>query len=59
VGREIKAGRVWTNASPVSGTCRIRGYKQSGFGRETHKMILDHYQQPNLLVITAEGVGIL
>ena len=31
--------------------CSIGGYKQSGFGRETHKIILDHYQQTkNLLV---------
>jgi acyl-CoA reductase-like NAD-dependent aldehyde dehydrogenase len=27
------------------------GYKQSGIGRETHKMMLEHYQQTkNLLV---------
>ncbi|MBI1220952.1 MAG: aldehyde dehydrogenase family protein [Rhodobacteraceae bacterium] len=52
VGREIKAGRVWTNcyhAYPAHAA--FGGYKQSGFGRETHKMILDHYQQTkNLLV---------
>src|ERR1700759_2083138 len=51
-GREIQAGRVWTNcyhaypAHPAVG-----GYKQSGVGRENHKMMLDHYQQTkNLLV---------
>ena len=52
VGREIKAGRVWTNcyhAYPAHAA--FGGYKQSGFGRETHKMILGHYQQTkNLLV---------
>jgi aldehyde dehydrogenase len=52
VGREIEAGRVWTNcyhAYPAHAA--FGGYKQSGFGRETHKMILDHYQQTkNLLV---------
>ena len=52
VGREIQAGRVWTNcyhAYPAHAA--FGGYKQSGFGRETHKMILDHYQQTkNLLV---------
>jgi aldehyde dehydrogenase len=52
VGREIKAGRVWTNcyhAYPAHAA--FGGYKQSGFGRETHKMMLDHYQQTkNLLV---------
>ena len=52
VGREVQAGRVWTNcyhAYPAHAA--FGGYKQSGFGRETHKMILDHYQQTkNLLV---------
>jgi len=52
VGRELKAGRVWTNcyhAYPAHAA--FGGYKQSGFGRETHKMMLDHYQQTkNLLV---------
>jgi aldehyde dehydrogenase len=52
VGREIEAGRVWTNcyhAYPAHAA--FGGYKQSGFGRETHKMMLDHYQQTkNLLV---------
>jgi aldehyde dehydrogenase len=51
-GREIQAGRVWTNcyhAYPAHAV--FGGYKQSGIGRETHKMILDHYQQTkNLLV---------
>ena len=52
VGREIQAGRVWTNCYHVySAGAAFGGYKQSGFGRETHKMILDHYQQTkNLLV---------
>ena len=52
VGREIEAGRVWTNcyhAYPAHAA--FGGYKQSGIGRETHKMMLDHYQQTkNLLV---------
>ena len=51
-GRGIQAGRVWTNcyhAYPAHAT--FGGYKQSGIGRETHKMMLDHYQQTkNLLV---------
>jgi aldehyde dehydrogenase len=51
-GRDIKAGRVWTNcyhAYPAHAA--FGGYKQSGIGRETHKMMLDHYQQTkNLLV---------
>ena len=52
VGRGIHAGRVWINcyhAYPAHAA--FGGYKQSGFGRETHKMMLDHYQQTkNLLV---------
>jgi aldehyde dehydrogenase len=52
VGREIKAGRVWTNCYHLyPAGAAFGGYKESGFGRETHKMILDHYQQTkNLLV---------
>jgi len=52
MGRGIKAGRVWTNcyhAYPAHAA--FGGYKESGMGRETHKMMLDHYQQTkNLLV---------
>ncbi len=51
-GRAIQAGRVWTNcyhAYPAHAA--FGGYKQSGIGRETHRMMLDHYQQTkNLLV---------
>ena len=52
VGREIKAGRVWTNCYHLyPAGAAFGGYKQSGYGRETHKMMLDHYQQTkNLLV---------
>lgn len=45
-GREIQAGRVWVNnyhAYPAHAA--FGGYKQSGIGRENHKMMLDHYQQ--------------
>ncbi|MET7773778.1 aldehyde dehydrogenase [Nocardia sp. NPDC005366] len=52
LGREIKAGRVWTNcyhAYPAHAA--FGGYKKSGIGRENHKMMLEHYQQTkNLLV---------
>ena len=51
-GRNIQAGRVWTNcyhAYPAHAA--FGGYKQSGVGRETHKVMLDHYQQTkNMLV---------
>ncbi|WP_422011477.1 aldehyde dehydrogenase family protein [Roseateles sp.] len=52
MGRGIQAGRVWTNcyhAYPAHAA--FGGYKESGIGRETHKAMLDHYQQTkNLLV---------
>ena len=57
MGRAIQAGRVWTNcyhAYPAHAA--FGGYKESGIGRETHKVMLDHYQQTkNLLVSYAEG----
>ena len=51
-GRAIKAGRVWTNCYHLyPAHAAFGGYKQSGIGRETHLMMLDHYQQTkNLLV---------
>ena len=56
MGRAIKAGRVWTNcyhAYPAHAA--FGGYKESGLGRENHKMALGHYQQTkNLLVSYSE-----
>ena len=56
-GRGIQAGRVWTNcyhAYPAHAA--FGGYKMSGIGRETHKMMLSHYQQTkNLLVSYSEN----
>ena len=51
-GRDIKAGRVWTNCyHQYPAHAAFGGYKQSGIGRENHKIMLDHYQQTkNLLV---------
>ena len=57
MGRAIKAGRVWTNcyhAYPAHAA--FGGYKESGVGRENHKMMLNHYQQTkNLLVSYSES----
>ncbi len=52
VGRAIQAGRVWTNCYHLyPAHAAFGGYKQSGIGRETHRMMLEHYQQTkNLLV---------
>lgn len=56
VGRAIQAGRVWTNCyHTYPAHAAFGGYKQSGIGRENHKMMLDHYQQTkNLLVSYSE-----
>ncbi len=52
MGRGIQAGRVWTNCYHLyPAHAAFGGYKKSGVGRETHKVILDHYQQiKNMLV---------
>ena len=52
LGRAIEAGRVWTNCyHQYPAHAAFGGYKASGFGRENHRMMLDHYQQTkNLLV---------
>ena len=53
MGRGIKAGRVWTNcyhAYPAHAA--FGGYKESGIGRENHKMMLDHYQQTKKLLVS-------
>jgi aldehyde dehydrogenase len=60
-GRAIKAGRVWTNCyHQYPAHAAFGGYKQSGIGRENHKMMLDHYQQTkNLLVsYSTEATGL-
>ena len=57
MGRAIQAGRVWTNCYHLyPAHAAFGGYKESGIGRETHKMMLDHYQQTkNLLVSYSES----
>ncbi len=53
MGRGIKAGRVWTNCYHLyPAHAAFGGYKQSGIGRETHKMMLDHYQQTKNLMVS-------
>lgn len=52
-GRAIEAGRVWVNnyhAYPAHAA--FGGYKQSGIGRETHKMMLEHYQQTKNILMS-------
>ncbi len=52
LGRNIEAGRVWTNCyHSYPAHAAFGGYKMSGIGRENHKMMLSHYQKTkNLLV---------
>ncbi|MEN9399416.1 MAG: hypothetical protein RL632_517 [Bacteroidota bacterium] len=53
VPRAIEAGRVWVNnyhAYPAHAP--FGGYKKSGFGRETHKMMLGHYRQTKNMLIS-------
>lgn len=53
VGRAVQAGRVWMNCYHLyPAHAAFGGYKQSGIGRETHKMMLDHYQQTKNLLIS-------
>ena len=55
-GREIQAGRVWTNcyhAYPAHAA--FGGYKSSGIGRENHLMMLDHYQQTKNLLVSYDA----
>ncbi len=53
MGRAIKAGRVWTNCYHMyPAGAPFGGYKSSGVGRETHKMMLDHYTQTKNLFVS-------
>lgn len=53
ISRAVEAGRVWVNcyhAYPAHAP--FGGYKKSGIGRETHKMMLDHYRQTKNMLIS-------
>ena len=53
MGRGIEAGRVWTNCYHLyPAHAAFGGYKQSGIGRENHKMMLDHYQQTKNILMS-------
>ncbi|SUA63712.1 aldehyde dehydrogenase family protein [Oligella urethralis] len=53
MGRGILAGRVWTNCYHMyPAHAAFGGYKQSGIGRETHKMALANYQQTKCLLVS-------
>jgi len=53
VPRAIQAGRVWVNCyHHYPAHAPFGGYKKSGFGRETHKMMLQHYRQTKNMLIS-------
>src|SRR5579883_2911856 len=53
MGRNIKAGRVWTNCYHLyPAHAAFGGYKVSGVGRENHRMMLDHYSQTKCLLVS-------
>ena len=53
MGRGIKAGRVWTNCYHLyPAHAAFGGYKNSGVGRENHRMMLDHYSQTKCLLVS-------
>ncbi len=53
VPRAIQAGRVWVNCyHTYPAHAPFGGYKKSGFGRENHKMMLDHYRQTKNMLIS-------
>ncbi|MFC4078266.1 aldehyde dehydrogenase family protein [Salinithrix halophila] len=53
VARKIEAGRIWVNCyHQYPAHAAFGGYKHSGIGRETHKMMLEHYQQTKNLLIS-------
>ncbi|SOC53472.1 aldehyde dehydrogenase [Chromohalobacter canadensis] len=53
MGRGIQAGRVWTNCyHQYPAHAAFGGYKKSGIGRETHKLMLDHYQQVKCVLVS-------
>ena len=57
VSRNIETGRMWVNTyNQIPAGAPFGGYKQSGIGRETHKVILDHYtQQKNIMINLSEA----
>ena len=53
ISRGIQAGRVWVNCYHLyPAHAPFGGYKKSGIGRETHKMMLDHYRQTKNMLIS-------
>ena len=53
VARDVRTGRMWVNTyNELPAHAPFGGYKRSGIGRETHKMMLEHYQQTKCLLVS-------
>lgn len=59
VARGVRTGRMWVNTyNDLPAGAPFGGYKQSGIGRETHKVMLEHYSQmKNIYINLKEGVS--
>lgn len=56
VARAVQTGRMWVNTyNQIPEGAPFGGYKMSGIGRETHKMILNHYTQVKNIMINLNG----
>ena len=57
VSRGIETGRMWVNTyNAIPEGAPFGGYKASGIGRETHKVILEHYtQMKNIMINLSEA----
>ena len=53
VAKAIRTGRMWVNTyNELPAHTPFGGYKKSGIGRETHKMMLSHYSQTKNIYIS-------
>ena len=53
VARSVRTGRMWVNTyNELPAHTPFGGYKKSGIGRETHKMMLEHYSQHKNIYIS-------
>lgn len=59
ISRSIETGRVWINTyNQIPEHAPFGGYKKSGIGRETHKVILEHYtQMKNILIDLSQNAS--
>ena len=56
VANALETGRVWVNTyNQIPAGAPFGGYKKSGIGRETHKVMLDHYSQIKNIMINLSG----